>query len=257
MVEEQEGLRIERRGGLMILTIMREARRNALDARTSLAVDQAVETAETDPEIKVLLLTATGPHAFCAGMDLKEAAKIGAGHGLIPDRGFAGITERRRRKPLIVAVNGAAVAGGFEIVLAADLVIAAEHATFGLSEIKRGMFAFAGGIQRLSRVVPRATALAMILTGAPISARRAWELGLISDVVSGDALMPAAYALAETLLDYDAATLMRAKALHDMAADAPIAESLRFGRAWGEDMLGSAATRNGIAVFAAGSAPPA
>jgi enoyl-CoA hydratase/carnithine racemase len=136
-----------------------------------------------------------------------------------------------------------------EIVLAADIVIAADHAAFGLAEVKRGLFAFAGGIQRLARAVPRATALGMILTGELIPARRAWELGLITEVVPAAELMPRARAIAGMLLGYDPQTLIRAKQLHDMAADAPIDESLRFGRLWGEETLSSPATLAGIAAF--------
>lgn len=250
MPVEASGARIARQGHRLLITIDREAQRNALDSATSSAIDAAIDVAERDAGVRVILLTGAGDRAFCAGMDLKEAARIGAGHGLVPGRGFAGITERRRSKPLIVAVNGAAIAGGFEIVLAADIVIAADHALFGLAEVKRGMFAFAGGIQRLSRAVPRATALAIILTGEPISARRAWELGLISEVVPAADLMPRALAVAEMLCGYAPEAVRRAKALHDMAADAPIDESLRFGRTWGEETLQSSATREGIAAFA-------
>jgi len=253
MTDGTDALKIERAGGLTVLTICRDARRNALDAATSAAIDAEVERAESDPGTHVLLLTGEGDRAFCSGMDLKEAAEKGAGHGLLPGRGFAGITERRRRKPLIVAVNGAAVAGGMEIALAADIVIAADHALFGLAEVKRGLFAFAGGIQRLARSVPRATALGMILTGELITARRAWELGLITEVVPAAELMTRARAVAAMLLGYDPQTLIRAKQLHDMAADAPIDESLRFGRLWGEETLSSAATVAGIAAFGNGA----
>ena len=245
----EDGVYVERRGGVARITIDREARRNAVDAAMSATIDRAMEEAESDAAIRCVLLTGAGTRAFCAGMDLKEAAEKGAGLGLIPGRGFAGITERRRAKPLIVAVNGAAVAGGFEIVLAADIVIAADHAVFGLAEVKRGLFAFAGGIQRLARAVPRATALGLILTGEPLSARRIWELGLVTEVLPGPDVLPRATAIAETIAGYDADTVRRAKLLHDMAADAPIHESLRFGRALGEETLGLAASREGIAAF--------
>jgi enoyl-CoA hydratase/carnithine racemase len=244
------GLRIERRGALMILTIDREDRRNALDSATSAALDQAVDEGERDPGVAVLILTAVGTRAFCSGMDMKEAAANGPGSGLIPGRGFGGITQRRRTKPLIAAINGAAVAGGFEIALACDIVIAADHAVFALAEVRHGMFAFSGGIQRLARMVPRQTALALILTGEPIGARRMVELGLASEVVPAAELLDRAIAIGEMIAAYPQEGVRNAKLLHDLAADAAIDDSLRFGRAWGEATLDGEAIRAGIAAFA-------
>jgi enoyl-CoA hydratase/carnithine racemase len=234
----------------MLLTIDREARRNALDSITSAALDAAIDEMERDPDIALAILTGVGDRAFCSGMDLKEAAAVGAGTGLIPGRGFGGVTERRRTKPLVAAVNGAAVAGGFEIALACDIVIAAEHAVFGLAEVKRGMFAFAGGIQRLARAVPRQTALAIILTGEPVSAQRLHTLGVVSEVVPGPDVMPRAIAIGEAIAGHAQEAVRNAKLLHDLAADAAIDESLRFGRAWGEATLDSAETRAGISDYA-------
>lgn len=248
----EPGLRIERQGRLLILTIARPARANALDAATSAAIDEAVEEAERDTGIGAILLTGAGDRAFCSGMDMKEAAAIGAGHGLIPGRGFAGLTERRRTKPLILAINGTAVAGGMEMLLAADIVIAADHARFGLSEVKRGLFAFAGGIQRLAHAVPRATGLWMILTGETVDAARMLSLGLVSEVVPADRLMPRAREVAEQILGFDTVAVRRAKMLFDSAADMPIDQALRFGRAYGEETLASAGGREGIAAFAEG-----
>ncbi|MFC6437123.1 enoyl-CoA hydratase-related protein [Novosphingobium resinovorum] len=171
------GLIVERRGAVCLLTIDREDARNALDAATSHAMDEAISAAEADPAVGAMIVTGAGNRAFCAGMDLKEAERIGAGHGLIPGRGFGGITERRRSKPLIAAINGTAVAGGFEIMMACDMVFAAEHALMGVSEVKRGLFAFAGGIQRLAAQVPRATALAMIMTGELLPGAAALRTG--------------------------------------------------------------------------------
>lgn len=248
----ESGLIIERRGALLILTIDREDRRNALDSATSSALDGAIEVGERDAEVSVIILTAAGDRAFCSGMDMKEAAAIGAGSGLVPGRGFGGITERRRTKPLIAAINGAAVAGGFEIALACDIVIAADHAIFALAEVKRGMFAFAGGIQRLARMVPRQTALALILTGEPITAARMLELGLVSEIVDRSDLLARAMAVGEMIAGFSQDGVRNAKLLHDLAADAAIDDSLRFGRAWGEATLGSDAVRSGIAAFAGG-----
>lgn len=249
------GLTIERRGALLILTIDRDERRNALDSVTSAALDAAIEGGECDRDISVIILTATGERAFCSGMDMKEAAAIGPGSGLIPGRGFGGITERRRTKPLIAAINGAAVAGGFEIALACDIVIATDHSIFALAEVKRGMCAFAGGIQRLARMVPRQTALALILTGEPITAARMFELGLVSEVVPRGELRARAIALGETIAGYAQDGVRNAKLLHDLAADAAIDDSLRFGRIWGEATLGSDAIRAGIVAFAGAKEP--
>ena len=249
------GLTIERRGALLILTIDRDERRNALDSVTSAALDAAIEGGECDRDISVIILTATGERAFCSGMDMKEAAAIGPGSGLIPGRGFGGITERRRTKPLIAAINGAAVAGGFEIALACDIVIATDHSIFALAEVKRGMCAFAGGIQRLARMVPRQTALALILTGEPITAARMFELGLVSEVVPRGELRARAIALGETVAGYAQDGVRNAKLLHDLAADAAIDDSLRFGRIWGEATLGSDAIRAGIVAFAGAKEP--
>src|SRR3546814_18339328 len=111
--------------------------------------------AEADADVGVIIVTGAGDKAFCSGMDLKEAARTGPGHGLLPGRGFAGLTEGSRSKPVIAAVNGAAVAGGFEIALACDILVEADHAVFCLTEVKRGMLTFAAGDTRLATHVPR------------------------------------------------------------------------------------------------------
>src|SRR3546814_17791564 len=115
-----------------------------------------------------------------SGMDRKEAGRTGPGNGLLRGRGIAGMSEGSRSKAVIAAVNEAAVAGGFEIALACDIIVAADHAVFGLPEVKRGMFAFAGGVQRLARLVPRPTAMTVIMTGVPLPAAGRHELCVIS-----------------------------------------------------------------------------
>ena len=251
-----ESLIVERIGAVTLLTINRPHRSNALDAATSAAIDNAIEAAETDAAVGAVIITGTGDRAFCSGMDMKEAAAIGIGHGLVPGRGFAGITERRRAKPLIAAVNGAAVAGGFEIALACDIVVAADHALFGLSEVKRGLFAYAGGIQRLARQVPRATALAMILTGELVAAARLYDLGVVSEVVPGERLRDRALELAQAILANNWEAVRNGKLLHDMAADMPVDQALRFGAAFGNATLASAEGKEGVAAFADRRAAP-
>ncbi|WP_439532150.1 enoyl-CoA hydratase-related protein [Polymorphobacter sp.] len=244
------GLIVERQGGALLLTINRPTRRNAIDAATSQSISAHIDEAEADPGIGCVILTGAGDIAFCAGMDLKEAAVIGAGQGLIPGRGFAGITERQRTKPLIAAINGIAVAGGFELALASDIIIAADHAQFGLSEVKRGMFAFAGGIQRLARQIPRSAAMSIILSGEPIPASRLFDLGVVSELVPADQLRARALAFAQAMLANSWDAIQNGKQLYDMAVDMPIPEALRVGKAIGLATLTSADTREGIAAFA-------
>ena len=244
------GLIVERHGAVCQLTIDRPHARNALDAATSQALDQAITEAEADTTIGAIVLTGTGDRAFCSGMDLKEAERIGAGHGLIPGRGFGGITERKRTKPLIAAVNGTAVAGGLEIVLACDMVFAADHALMGLSEVKRGLFAFAGGIQRLALQVPRATALALIMTGEPLPARRFYELGLVTEIVTSDQLLERTLSVTQAMLENSWQAIRNGRDLYEMATGMDIAQALAVGNAWGRATLNHADSREGIAAFA-------
>lgn len=244
------GLIVERHGAVCLLTIDRDHARNALDAATSRAMDAAITAAEADPQVGAVVLTGTGSRAFCAGMDLKEAERIGAGHGLIPGRGFGGITERRRTKPLVAAINGTAVAGGFEIMMACDMVFAAEHALMGLSEVKRGLFAFAGGIQRLARQVPRATALAMIMTGEPLPARRLYELGVVTEVVPGERLLARAMEVTQAMLANSWQAIANGRELFELSTGMDTAQALAVGNAWGKATLSSADSREGIAAFA-------
>ncbi|AZI35595.1 putative enoyl-CoA hydratase [Caenibius tardaugens NBRC 16725] len=244
------GLIVERHGAVCQLTIDRPHARNALDAATSQALDQAITEAEADTTIGAIVLTGTGDRAFCSGMDLKEAERIGAGHGLIPGRGFGGITERKRTKPLIAAVNGTAVAGGLEIVLACDMVFAADHALMGLSEVKRGLFAFAGGIQRLALQVPRATALALIMTGEPLPARRFYELGLVTEIVTSDQLLDRTLSVTQAMLENSWQAIRNGRDLYEMATGMDIAQALAVGNVWGRATLNHADSREGIAAFA-------
>ncbi len=164
--------------------------------RTALALSDALDDCETNDDVWVVVLTGAEDKAFSAGMDLKAFA---TGEFPITEKGFGGITKRDFAKPLIAAVNGSALAGGFEMMISCDMVVAAEHAMFGIPEAKRGLVAGAGGLIRLPKRVPIAIAYEMALTGDPISAQRAYELGLVNEVVPGDKVLDTAIALAERI----------------------------------------------------------
>jgi len=239
----------ERRGPVAIIRINRPEVRNAADRATSYAVAAAFDRAEGDAEVGAIILTGTGDRAFCSGMDLKEAERVGSGTGLVPGAGFLGVTERSFRKPVIAAVNGAAVAGGFEVALACDLVVATEHAVFGLPEIKRGMVAFAGGVQRLAQLLPRQVAMEIIMTGRYLSAPEAMRLGLVNRVVPAEDLIASALALADEVLANSWSCLSLAKELYQVARDRTLAESIAWGHANGPALMNSGDSREGIAAF--------
>jgi len=186
----------ERRGHVEVLTINRPEARNAINRATAVALGDALDDCEKDDDVWVVVLTATGDKAFSAGMDLKAFA---AGEFPITEQGFGGITRRDFPKPLIAAANGSALAGGFEMMISCDMVVAAEHAKFGIPEASRGLIAGAGGLIRLPKRVPLTVAYEMALTAEPIDAYRAYELGLVNRVVPGDQVLDAAIALAERI----------------------------------------------------------
>ncbi|MUH52528.1 MAG: enoyl-CoA hydratase [Actinobacteria bacterium] len=175
---------IERRERVMIITLNRPEARNAINGDVASGVEAAIDRLEADPEVWVGVLRAntTGQQnpVFCAGADLKAINSGQAGALNTKRGGFAGFVYRERTKPVIVAVDGLATAGGCEIVLAADLVVASTRSSFGLAEVKRNLIAGAGGLFRLPRAIGQAAAMEAILTGEPFTAQRAYELGLVS-----------------------------------------------------------------------------
>jgi enoyl-CoA hydratase len=181
-------------GHVATITLNRPEARNAVDRKLALGLEAAIDAIEADPDVRVGVLTAnTEGHrqpVFCAGADLKVIQQTGSAESLFTERGgFAGFVFRERTKPIVVAVDGLATAGGLEIVLAADIVVATMRSSFALAEVRRNLIASSGGLFRLPRAIGRAPAMDAILTGAPIDAPRAYELGLVSRLVdNGDAL---------------------------------------------------------------------
>lgn len=186
-------IRVERRGAIQIVTFDRPEVRNAVNLEMSQLVAAAMDELDRDDTLSVGVVTGA-EGCFSAGMDLKAFAR-GEFPG-VPVRGFAGITQKASDKPLIAAVEGPALAGGFEIAVACDMIVAGRSATFGIPEVRRGLVAIAGGLRQLSRRVPRGIAKELALTGQPIDAARAAELGLVNRVVDDGAALGAALELA-------------------------------------------------------------
>ncbi|MFB8388266.1 crotonase/enoyl-CoA hydratase family protein [Microbacterium sp. NPDC055910] len=186
----------EETDGVLVLTMNRPAARNAMSLELATRLAAAFEEFDARPELRVAVLTGAGG-TFCAGMDLK-----GFSRGEIPiieGRGFGGLVEQTPAKPLIAAVEGWALGGGFELALASDLIVAADTATFGLPEVKRGLTANAGGLLRLPRRIPYHRAMELILTGRPLPATEAQDLGLVTTVTAAGGALDAARELAATI----------------------------------------------------------
>lgn len=186
-------------GHIGLVRLNRPDKRNAVNGEVASAIDWIVKASESDPEVRVVILGSTSDGAFSAGADLSEISK-GRGHTLsTPDGGFGGLATARREKPWIAAVNAPALAGGCELALSCDLIVAADTARFGLPEVKRGLFAGAGGVFRLTRRLPASIAFELIATGDPLDAPRAHALGLVNRCVPADRVMAEALALARAI----------------------------------------------------------
>lgn len=198
--EEGQGpeVRFEAADGVAVVTIDRPKAKNAVNAAVAKGIAEALDELDSRKDLTVGILTGAGG-TFCSGMDLKAFMK-----GEVPvveGRGFAGFAQRPPRKPLIAAVEGYALAGGFEAVLACDLVVAAEDAKFGIPEAKRGLVAAGGGLLRLHRRIPRNIAMEFALTGDFVGAQRMAELGLVNAVTPGGGALEGARALAARIAE--------------------------------------------------------
>lgn len=192
-------VRAERRGGVFEITLDRP-KANSIDAATSRSMAEAFLTFRDDPELRVAVVTGAGDRFFSAGWDLKAAAEGEAAEEDQGPGGFAGLTEMfDLDKPVIAAVNGLAVGGGFELALACDMIVAADHAEFFLPEVTLGIIPDSGGVFRLPRRLPRAIAVEMLLTGRKMPAEEAVRWGLVNSVVSTSELMATARSLAERI----------------------------------------------------------
>ena len=193
---------VEQLGHVMIVTINRPEARNACNEQVWVECGTALLQAEADVETRVVVITGAGDQSFCAGADLKA---ISRGERIVPDDpvqaswGFSGVVSNYISKPLVGAVNGTALGGGTELALACDILVAADTASFGLPEVKRGLVAGAGGAFRITRQLPRKLGMELLLTGDPITAERAFELGLVNRVVPRERLMDEALDVAQRI----------------------------------------------------------
>jgi len=237
-----------------LLRLNRPEARNAMSPELSAAIEAALDDVAEDREVIAVVLTGAGP-VFCAGAALKVVSR-GEGQRIMTKRGgFGGLVQRDFPKPVIAAVNGLAVAGGFELVLACDLVVAAEDAGFGLPEVSRGLLAAAGGPIRLAKRVPLAVALEIGMTGEPLSAARAFQLGLVNRVVPGSRVIDEAIGLA-TQIGRNSPTAVRVtRQLIRDAVEAPEAEGWRLTAEGAAVVMASGDAIEGSTAFVEKRAP--
>lgn len=225
MSREEQPLIIEERGRVLILTLNRPQAKNAMSLQLSEELAEAFEILDSRQDLSLGVITGAGG-TFCAGMDLKGFAR--GEIPIVPDRGFAGLVQRPPRKPLIAAVEGYALGGGFEIALACDLIVAADNATFGLPEVKRGLTANAGGLLRLQHRLPYHYAMELVLTGRMLPAVEAGELHLVNRVTAPGAALDTALGLAEEIARNAPLALATSKRVMVESVDWPVEE--KFSR---------------------------
>jgi crotonobetainyl-CoA hydratase len=253
-----EAVRTEAANGVLTITLDRP-KANAINVATSRALYAAFKQLQDDPALRVGIITGTG-RFFSAGWDLGSATEgeaIDADHG---PGGFAGLTEFfSLSKPVIAAVNGLAFGGGFELALAADLIIAADHVEFALPEVKLGMVADSGGLQRLPRRLPRAIATELLLTGRRMSAQEALRWGLVNQVVPLDALMQTAQELAASIVQNAPLALAAVKEVLRETEGQTVAQAYQTMRSGSipsyRAMLGSEDAKEGPRAFGEKRAP--
>jgi enoyl-CoA hydratase len=243
---------IEQIDATLVIAINRPAQRNAVNQAVSLAIAQALDRLDTDPSLRVGIITGRGG-SFCAGMDLK--AFLDGERPELEGRGFGGVTEAPPKKPLIAAVEGFALAGGCELALACDLIVAAEDAWFGLPEVTRGLVAGSGGLVRLPRRIPPAIALEYALTGERMSAPIANLWGLVNRIApAGKALTEALILAGQITANAPLSTLMTKRIIRESASWAE-EEIWDRQRPYTESVLSSEDAQEGARAFAEKRAP--
>lgn len=242
----------ERRDGILTITINRPRQKNAVNRETAIQLAAALDLLDEDPALSVGVLTGAGG-TFSAGMDLKTFAK--GETPILPGRGFGGLTQAVVRKPLIAAVEGWALGGGFEMALACDLIVAASNAKFGLTEVKRGLIAGEGGVIRLPRRLPYHVALKVLLTGEPITAVEANRYGLLSEMTAAGDALAVAQDLARRVAVNAPLALARVKEVVRDTQAVDDAEAFRRQSAAAHGLLDTEDAHEGAVAFAEKRAP--
>jgi enoyl-CoA hydratase len=247
MSAEAGEVEVRRDGAVLIVTINRPEVKNAANRKVAEGIAAAVDQLEQDKSLYVGILTGAGG-TFCSGMDLK--AFLRGEIGRIEGRGFAGLTEAPPSKPLIAAVEGFALAGGFELALACDLIVASREAKFGLPEVKRGLVANAGGLLRLPRQLPYRIALELILTGTTVPAEMLKAHGLINRLVDPGAALTEALAMAQTIADNGPMAIAASKRVVRESQDWSAVDMFRRQREVTAPIFTSHDAREGATAFA-------
>ncbi len=238
---------VERQDSVMVITVNRPEARNAIDRATALAIEAAIDEFEADAGARVAILTGAGGN-FCSGMDL-----IAASRGDFPmgdKRGLLGITAKPPNKPLIAAVEGFALAGGCELALSSDLIVAASNAQFGIPEAKRGLVAAAGGVWRLAQRLPRNVAAELAFTGNRLGAERLYQLGLVNRLTEPGQALAGALALAAEITAAAPLSVLASKQIIDAAPDWSTEEGFAKQGEIAGTALSSADAAEGIRAFA-------
>ncbi len=245
-------VRSEVHEGVLVVTINRPHARNAINTLTAQAIGAAMDRLDDDPSLVTGVITGAGG-TFCAGMDLK--AFLAGERPSIPGRGFAGIVEQPPAKPVIAAVEGYALAGGFEIALACDLIVAADNASFGLPEVKRGLVAAGGGLMRLPRRVPPGLAMEWALTGDLVEAPRAHAVGLVNRLTAPGSALEIALRLARTIAANGPLAVRATKRILVEAPEWPQERMFDLQREISEPVRASEDAREGASAFTEKRAP--
>jgi enoyl-CoA hydratase len=238
---------VEQVDRVLVISINRPQARNAINRDVTEGIAAAVDELDERADLTLGIITGTGG-TFCAGMDLK--AFLAGEDVTLPGRGIAGIVQRPPRKPMIAAVEGWALAAGFEIALTCDLIVAAQDARFGVPEVKRGLVAAAGGLLRLPRRIPRAIAMQLALTGEPISAVDAHRFGLVNELTATGGAVDGALDLARRITPNGPLAVQITKQILDKATDWTVAEGFDEQEPLVDQILASADAREGSSAFA-------